>query len=75
MAQDTPESAISPSIIENYFPFQSYSVLKNLTLRVFDFHLDYDIMVTKEIITVHKDFHKSFAQCFVSEVSLPFLSN
>ena len=75
MAQDTPESAISPWIIENYFPFQSYSVLKNLTLRVFDFHLDYDIMVTKEIITVHKDFHKSFSQCFVSEVRFPFLSN
>ena len=75
MAQDTPESAISPSIIENYFPFQSYSVLKNLTLRVFDFHLDYDIMVTKEIITANRNFHNSFDQCFVSEVSLPFLSN
>ena len=42
---------------------------------MFDFHLDYDIMVTKEIITARMDFHKSFAQCFVSEVSLPFLRN
>ena len=54
---------------------QSYSVLKYLALRVFDFHSNYDIMVTKEIITVHKDFHKSFAQCFVSEVRLAILSN
>ena len=75
MAQDTPESAISPSIIENYFPFQSYSVLKNLTLHVFDFHSDYDIMLTKKIITAHKDFHKNFAQSFVSDVSLSFLGN
>ena len=42
---------------------------------MFDFHSDYDIMVAKEIITVHKDFHKSFAQCFVSDVRLPFLRN
>ena len=39
---------------------------------MFEFHSDYDIMVTKEIITDRRDIHKSFAQCFVSEVRLPF---
>ncbi len=72
---DTPESAFFPSVIEKLFSSQSYSVLKNLILRVFDFHSDYDIMVTKEIITAHREFHKIFAQCFVSEVSLPFLGD
>ena len=46
-----------------------------LKMRVFDFHLDYDIMVTKEIITANRNFHNRFDQCFVSDVSLPFLSD
>ena len=40
---------------------------------MFDFLSDYDIMVTKEIITVHKDFHKSFDECFVSDVNWTIL--
>ena len=40
---------------------------------MFDFHSDYDIMVIKEIITAHRDFHNSLVKCFVSEVRLSFL--